>query len=637
MSSQPSEVTTRTHIDTMCRQLAVLSMQNAFGRTPYDWQANVLCHLNKMTTKKSQVHPAPVFLCQPTGGGKSMVRDAFAAGQGGVTWSVSPLLSLGADQETKINQNALQGDGGIVAIHLDHYRSQEQQQALSDRISGLTMNSATTVIILSSPQAICNNPIYQLLFQLLIDKSLLVLFCIDEAHLFVQFGLWFRDEFLSLKQHVFQKLSRGGNKSIVPILFMTATATETIINQITLLTGLSFDTSLNVFWPTPLQMRRRVCTIKFYITNRIMETVKALVTPLYKALAQGDRQQWILYANSRVDLENYHKKVKAMLNEQGFLGDVIIITGPMFKEQKFYYTNLFLNTPPPGEQTVDTPLEDQTYDAIGCLATRSLGSAGWDGKSIHLVMSADFPTDICSISQEKGRTGRSPDALPVDNTYAVCGSLASYVYLLRRIHFPPSDDDKELETEDKVLSIQEYRKLQMDQLLEVLEVFVLPNECLHCILERRLANPYSRVSTMHVPLDPCVDACDFCIGTYKSLFPAIVKVNLRKALLDLFIGEYAMEAPTIDKVFVDGLKSYPSAQLLIFGSKAKGCPEPRNVKKVILMLIAARIVTHRIVYAETDEEKKNPIVWARLNMDSEGNLVVYNDLYWAHIPQKEPT
>jgi hypothetical protein len=50
--------------------------------------------------------------------------DYFAAaGQGGiVSWFISPLLvTFGADQLIKINENLACGDGAVVAFHFDHY------------------------------------------------------------------------------------------------------------------------------------------------------------------------------------------------------------------------------------------------------------------------------------------------------------------------------------------------------------------------------------------------------------------------------------------------------------------------------------------------------------------------------------
>ena len=43
------------------------------------------------------------LLVAPTGGGKSLVRDVVAAASPGITLSISPLLALGADQESNLN------------------------------------------------------------------------------------------------------------------------------------------------------------------------------------------------------------------------------------------------------------------------------------------------------------------------------------------------------------------------------------------------------------------------------------------------------------------------------------------------------------------------------------------------------
>ena len=120
------------------------------------------------------------------------------------------------------------------------------------------------------------------------------------------------------------------------------------------------------------------------------------------------------------------------------------VIGPMFKEQKLFYTNLFLagvNAPPavtpanlpaiatPGiaPPVIAPPVVD-LFKPIGCIATRTLGAAGWDGPNIFLVMSCDLPTDLCSAAQEKGRAGRRPAAgsSPTKNSYEVCVSLQSY-------------------------------------------------------------------------------------------------------------------------------------------------------------------------------------------------------------------
>jgi hypothetical protein len=147
-------------ISAHCRRLTTLSIRENFGMEGYDWQIGVGAHVNKMTSPGSDIDPAPIFLCQPTGGGKSLVRDGFVTAQGGITWSISPLLSLGANQEAKINEKAIQGLNQVIkAIHLDNYRKPEEQKGIAERLSKLGKDSRVTIIILSSPQVIRDSKI----------------------------------------------------------------------------------------------------------------------------------------------------------------------------------------------------------------------------------------------------------------------------------------------------------------------------------------------------------------------------------------------------------------------------------------------------------------------------------------------
>jgi hypothetical protein len=103
-------------VEDLSRHLVHCSMRNGFGLTPHPWQEVIGSHLNKMLCPASNIAPGPVLLCQPTGVGKSLVRDTFAVAHGGITWCISPLLSHAADQLTKLQQQA--AVSSIVAIHL---------------------------------------------------------------------------------------------------------------------------------------------------------------------------------------------------------------------------------------------------------------------------------------------------------------------------------------------------------------------------------------------------------------------------------------------------------------------------------------------------------------------------------------
>jgi hypothetical protein len=55
--------------------------------------------------------------------------------------------------------------------------------------------------------------------------------------------------------------------------------------------------------------------------------------PLHNAL---DRSQWILFANLRKELENDHLKTREFLDVKSLSGDIVMINGPMFREQNFF-------------------------------------------------------------------------------------------------------------------------------------------------------------------------------------------------------------------------------------------------------------------------------------------------------------
>ena len=310
-----------------------------------------------------------------------MVQDTFAASSPGVTIM----------QKRRTPQ--------VFSLHLDAYRTTSQQKEFCALLLRVASHGSisTSVLVFSSAQALTDNPIYRTMLHSLLNMKL-VLVCIDEVHLFVQFGLWFRSEFVRLKSVLFDHLRRGADsdKTLVPVLFMTATCDRDLLGQLEILTGLTFLVH-NIFWPDVIGMQQRRQRISYMPSNRAMGTITPLITGLMR---KQDGSQFIIYSNSRVRLESAHLRLLSSLDAVQPLckRDVILITGPMSKEQRFHQTHLFLEYEPASDPTA--------YHPVGCTTTRALGSAGWDSSRITSVYSVDFPTDPLSIVQEKGRAGR---------------------------------------------------------------------------------------------------------------------------------------------------------------------------------------------------------------------------------------
>ena len=171
---------------------------------------------------------------------------------------------------------------------------------------------------------------------------------------------------------------------------------------------------------------------------------------------------------------------------------------------------------------------------------------------------------------------------------------------------------------------------------DTLELFVIPLYCLQSSLEMTLANPY-----LFVPARPvsCADACTFCTGGYKKLFPKLDKSGVTSIVLDLFVGPNAMKVPAVlDKALVDALKVYPGSNRLLFGTNSEKKPEPVLLKKMIMMLLAARILTYNVETKESTEKEQKSIVTVVASLGflpgKPTKLAICDDSYWRRLPQR---
>jgi hypothetical protein len=276
-----------------------------------------------------------------------------------------------------------------------------------------------------------------------------------------------------------------------------------------------------------------------------------------------------------------------------------------------------------------------------------MGSAGWNDSSIHFVCSIDFPVDILSVAQEKGRAGRRATANGEDDVYHCVASLESYLYLLRRIEFQnentpgsstassvPDDDTRAF---DRFISQKDFRIYQLERLSKVIQLLVLPVECQQCALERALANPFSNPAV--AVLTPCVSLCQFCVdgSCIHPKFPRINKDGVRAALVDLFLGGNQLDEPSFESGgLINALRNYPDAQMLFFANASRALPSPINIKNLLLMLLAANIITHRVterqVLNEDGSVSVKSILLARLHIKSDGTLAIYDISFWHRIP-----
>ena len=404
---------------------------------------------------------------------------------------------------------------------------------------------------------------------------------------------------------------------------MTATCTQFIVERIESLLDMRFLLHHNVFWPNADGMQHRQVFLEVQYSTQPLAVFKNKIGPL---LERTTVDKFIVYSNNKATVDRQYPKLADWIDTNGkFKADLLKIVGSLLREQKFYHTRVFTQSNGPNVEILEQCREeDRPFNPQILTATSGAANAGIDDSKVHGVARLEFPPSCLDVKQEKGRAGRRPTASPEEDWYLLCLSLETYVVLLKRLYDTTAAGRK-----------TKYFKAQVTDMQDTLELFVLPLHCIQSYLEMKLANPY-----LFVPPRPvaCDVACTFCTGGYKKLFPKLEKDGVTTIILDLFVGRNAMQVPPVlDKALVEALKNYPGSTPLLFGTNTEKKPEPVLLKKMILMLLAAKILTYTVETKEssTEDKKKSTLtIVAALGFvtNEPTKLAICDDTYWTNIP-----
>ena len=141
----------------------------------------------------------------------------------------------------------------------------------------------------------------------------------------------------------------------------------------------------------------------------------------------GIQRKVIIYTPARMRALSTSKRLGQFLDTLPDLHkiDIITLVGTMTKEEKSFYTNIFLS------QT-----QNNKYNLHILCATSGVGNTGINSSQIGVVYRLGMPENITNLFQEKGRAGRYDNALPSDNRYLLCFSIEDLLYLFKRAMNP---------------------------------------------------------------------------------------------------------------------------------------------------------------------------------------------------------
>ena len=172
----------------------------------------------QMEVMKTVLTGRSVFCIMPTGGGKSLCYQLPALLLPGITFVVSPLISLVQDQirglqEAGVEVGAMTGSSG-------------------DEVPSALWNSVRTrqfprlKLVYTTPEKLNKSESMKNLLRALSSLGFLSLFVIDEVHCMSQWGHDFRVDYKELGKVRFEFFQN------VPLMAFTATATATVKNDI---------------------------------------------------------------------------------------------------------------------------------------------------------------------------------------------------------------------------------------------------------------------------------------------------------------------------------------------------------------------------------------------------------------------
>jgi hypothetical protein len=423
-----------TAVDPIIRTIILAAFAAFHGFVPKTWQLECVSHILK-TIVNGYPGPVPILLCRPTGGGKSAVRDCLALIiGGGVALTVVPLLAVAGDQTSKVRR-AAQREGNIRVYNLDEYKNSRKKRELQNSLlDELDPNSGITVYLFTSPQTITTDTTWQRTFKTLIEDGKFKLLTIDECHLFASFGLEFRKEFLDLDHTLLQNLNNSPNP--VPVLFMTATGTKKMVDELEQLTSLVFTKPDNILWPgNTSDFFRRNVSLELKFNDSSLSDIKAHLRSFHDPTVS--QNQFILYTNSVKRCTHLLQQSKSLMDSELIAGDVLTVNGSLFKEQKFHHTDVFVGDDLSEAVTDANGLfQILEFNPRGLFATAA-GNAGLDSHRVRGIFRDGFPPTLADLIQELGRGGRYPGAEWYDNFFRLILSLSTFYSLLFRIFLMP--------------------------------------------------------------------------------------------------------------------------------------------------------------------------------------------------------
>jgi superfamily II DNA or RNA helicase len=615
------------------------AMFEVWGRTPRGYQSYVISHILKMT--KHVINPGAVLMVQATGSGKSSIPQTVGVVDGGITIIIENTLALSSDQMSKLSQSNTKKN--IVSFQLDEIKTSTQQtKVISSINTALLRDRSLSIFLFTSPEALLKD-VWLSFFKTSLSQQHIKLLCIDEVHLFVDFGLTFRKNFLLLKEKIFKLVTTNNDSCLkIPILYMTATFNIQKLHFLKQLTGINV-LSQNIFWGDYISFQRRNIYISTTYTNQSMKKLKLAIQ---SCLLTSNKNKCIVYTSTAAKAQSYKNKTDDWLDSINTIpGDTGIVVGDQETELKHAYSTEFTTT-----NTEHAILDERKYTPRILFGTSGCIGAGLDSNDVKLVFRIGMPTSILNFIQEMGRCGRlkEQNISQNKNIFDLNFNLHDFVYLHQRLYIieDSNDDNSNTITSNdgilsdeiiqnpndvrgenndllNIISIEEERNIQRNELKMTAQLLCLEVGCFHSFLEWHSGNPSLRQWFRHIP---CIDLCPDCDGSKPKMIKTVSKIGLSTFIAEsLIYHKYGVDLSP--QQLSEALFKYPNVGKTIYNRPNSIKAESTTATDITIMqLLASGIIEMCIT------EGKKPKVSCKIGINISSATPYYLiPYYWNQI------